>query len=420
MKKYLFLILIIFITYLTFGRVNNIYIEYNYDFWEYGNNSTLTNIHSLYLGYDFGNIPLKLQIGSQNDLQFSSIISTFASFGKIYIEPYLKYTSEFSLGIKMNYSHFYLNYYLNKNLKQILGIGFNIPLLKFGKDDISYIKSENHIKATAGKKIKIKLIAKSENFPSENVDIYYNINDGKKFYAGKTNAFGEIELILPIIYKTGNYKINIFNGENLIKQISLDIYPDEPYKVNIDFNKDIIFTDNQEILKIRNIRVFDKYSNMIKNIDIQFINFKFLGDYKKIKYSYLDNTLILDPFKKSGMYNLYFEVNINGKYINGIKTITVKNNPKDIEKIEFDITYLGKEGNYAVFEIKKPNIIFLNSQNEYIDNFFIYYKNKKILIKNNRFKISINDNFPNEFIFDTEIKYYNYNSIIQKKVIINN
>ncbi|WGS64186.1 hypothetical protein [Marinitoga aeolica] len=417
MKKILTLIMIVF-SIISFGRLNNIFINYNYDFFKYDNSFIPTNIHSFYAGYDFGNVPLKLQVGSYSNLQPTGIISTFARFGKLYIEPYIKYDSMYSIGVMARLYNFYLNYNLNKNMIQYFGIGLSMPIIKFGKDKVFYINGPNYLEIPAGKKENIKLIATYNNLFSENVNIFYSINDEEKVYAGKTNEFGEIKITIPAIYKAGKYSLSIFADNNKVKEIQLNILPEEPSKVSFDFDKNVIFTDNEYLLKLKNIKVYDKYSNEIKKYNIKFWKFKILGDYREINYSYLNNSLILVPFKNAGIYDLYFETKVNDKYINGIKTIEIKNNPKNIKKIDVKINYLGKEGNYAIFEIKNPKILFSNAQEKIINNFGIFYNKEKIQIYKNKFKVPINENFPKTYIFEIECTYYNYNSIIKKTINI--
>ncbi|WP_129408833.1 hypothetical protein [Marinitoga lauensis] len=413
MKKVLTLIIII-LSIISFGRLNNIFINYDYDFFKYDSSFTSINMHSIYVGYDFGNIPLKLQVGSSLNFQPSGIISTFANFGKLYVEPYIKYDSMYSIGIKAKLYNFYLNYNLNKNMTQYFGIGLSIPIIKFGEDKILYIKSPDYLKIRAGEKENIKLIATYNTFFSENINIFYSINNEKIIYAGKTNEFGEIKITIPAIYKAGKYNISIFANKNKVKDIHLEVLPDKPFKISFDFDKNILFTDNEYLLRIKNIKVYDKYSNEIKKYNIKFWNFKILGDYREINYSYLNNSLILEPFKNPGIYDLYFETNVNEKYINGIKTIEIENNPKNIKKININIDYLGKERNYAVFEVKNPTILFSNAQEKVINNFRIYHNKEKIKIYKNRFKVPINENFPQSYTFEIECMYYNYNSIIKK------
>ncbi|KLO23354.1 hypothetical protein X275_03180 [Marinitoga sp. 1197] len=421
-KKILILLSVLFMSIFAFGKLHNIYIGYNYDFLYYNQSFKSINGHYLYIGYNSGNIPLKIQLGTQNNLQFSGLISTFAKLGKFSLEPYLKYNNDFSIGIMINYSNFYFNYTLNKNNNQIFGVGLNIPVIKFGKDIVSYIESPDYIYNIAGEKVNIRLTAKTQNDVAENVDIFYSINNKDIVYIGKTNQFGEIYLKLPKIHESGKYKINIYAGNKAkkMKTIILKVQPAKVTNISFDFDKKSIFTDNQNILHIRNIKVYDKFSNEIKNYEIKFIKFKVLGDSKEVKYSYLDNTVILEPFGESGSYDLYYEVNVNGKYINGIKKIVVKNNPKNISDIKIDIEYLGREKSSGLFKIKIPEIYFLNSEKEYINSFFVYYNNKKVDIKNNIFKVPLNENFPQNIIFKVDINYYNYSKTIKKVLTITN
>lgn len=417
MKKKIILILIILLfNLIIFSRLNNLYIDYTYEF----NNDVP---HSLYLGYDFGNIPLKIQIGSQNDFQFSALLSTFANIKKLYIEPYVKYAKyakELSVGFKFSLNHIYFNYNINKLKKSTFGAGFYLPLIRFGKDTATYVESKSYIKEVVGNDIKINMIVKDKGFVSENINIFYTLNDSDKIYAGKSNDLGEIKLKISNITKAGLYKLKIFDSNKKIKEITLELLPDKPYKVSFDFDKNFIFTDNEELLKIKDIRVYDKYNNEIDNYDIKFMDFKILGSLKKIQYSYLNNYLILSPFKESGKYDIYYEIEIDGIYLNGLKSIVVKENPKNIVKIDVNINYLGNENNYMVFEIKRPDIYFSNSNIECAERFFVYLNEKRLNIRNGKVKIPIEQNLSKNLKFEVSVEYYNFSTTVYKKVDIVN
>ncbi|GAB6188744.1 hypothetical protein JCM30566_04830 [Marinitoga arctica] len=417
MKKVILSTIVLLFNLIIFSRLNNIYIDYSYTFYNNNNNN---NFHSLYLGYNLGNIPLKIQFGTQNDFQFIGVISAYTNINNLYIEPYIKYTKDFSLGFKFSINHLYFDYNVNKFMTNIFGLGFYFPIIKFGEDIGSYVISKNYIKETVGNDIKIKMFVKNKGVPAENIEIFYTLNNSDKLYIGKTNEFGEITLKLSNITKSGIYKVKIFNSDKKIKEIILELLPDEPYRVSFSFDKDFIFTDNEEIIKIKNINIYDKYNNEIYNYNIRFINFKILGIPEQIKYSYLNNSLIFQPFKEKGEYNLYYEINVNNKYLNGLKKIIVKNNPKNIIKSNVDINYIGNENNYMIFEIKKPEIYFSNSTKDYADRYFIYFNNKRINIKNGRFKIPIEGNFSKTVNFEVSVGYYNFSTVINKNINIKN
>lgn len=408
MKKIIILMLFLSIFVLSFAKLNNVYIGYNNIV--YSTLESSLNTNELYIGYNFGNIPLKIQAGGSTNLQSFIMVMSYLNFNDFYINPYLKYRKNFSLGFLAEFKNFGINYNISKNFVQTVGFNISFPIIKFGKDVASSIICPNSINSIAGKDIKLRIKLKNDFYPAENVDVFYNIDNNKTVYAGKTNNNGEIIINTPILKKAGNHIINIYanNINNIMKKINVYVKPNLPQKISILFDKDYIYTSNQNILKIKEIKIFDDYSNIIKNYNLKFIDFKLIGDYKDIKYSYLDGIITLDPIEKPGIYKLYYEAIVNNTLLSGITDITVKNNPKDITNVKTSISYIGTEKNYAVFKISNPKIIFSNLSEEYAENYYLYFDNQKIKIDNNKFKLPLNNNFEKKYNFKVIVYYQNF------------
>ncbi|KAF2955666.1 hypothetical protein [Marinitoga sp. 38H-ov] len=395
-----FLILMLFIP--VYTLTNNIFINFDY----YNN-----NLSNIYLGYDLEF--LKIKIGSQHDFQFSGGISIPFYYNNYVIEPYYNYSSFNSLGIKLGYKNFSIKYNYSKKNGSIYGIDFEMPIIKFGKDEIAFLESKDNIKVIAGERLLIKLIARTRNNrPAQNIDLFYTLNDSDMIYMGKTNMYGEAWFSNNIT-KSGNYIVNIYSNRKLIKKIKLEVIPSFPNNITFDFDKDKIYTNEENLIKIKNIKVYDKYNNEIKNFNMKFFEFNFVGNIKDINFSYLDNTLLIEPFDKSGVYEIYYKAEINKKIIYGIKKIKVENNPKNIADIRVYINYIGKDSNYAIFKIEKPKIIFLNSEIIQAEKYFVYSNNERVEVKNGIFKIPL-DKIPEKFIVD--VYYNNY----LKTIIVHN
>lgn len=395
--KNLILIIIIFISASVYGKLNNIFIAYSY----YNNEQS-----TMFLGYDLD--LLKIKIGSQFDFQFSSELSIpFYYSSKFVLEPYFNYSSFKSLGIKLGYENLSFRYNYSKKYGNLFGFDFEIPIIKFGKDSVSTIKSKDNIKIVAGNELSIKLMAKTKNSrPAENINLFYNINDLDLLYIGKTNSYGELELNIDYITKSGSYIINIYdNNKTLLKKIRLEVVPSLPDSIKFDFDKEMIYTEEDNFIKIKNLKVFDRYNNEIINPDIKFLEFKFIGNDMDINYTYLNDSLIVESIEKSGIYEIYYKSEIDNKIISGTKKIIVENNPKNIKEVKTNIKYIGSDSGYAIFKIEIPKITFLNSEVIESKKFFVYSNNQKIELENNIFKIPLNE-IPDKFIVD--VYYYNY------------
>ncbi|NUU95429.1 hypothetical protein XO10_03840 [Marinitoga sp. 1135] len=401
-----------------FGRLSNIYTEYDYTF--YSKDIVNPNMHLLHIGFDGGNIPLNIGGGFLYDNNFypQITVGSMMVLKSVYLEPYFRYIFNKGVytGINLRYKNllFFSDIYKEDKINVSFGFGLKFSLIKFGNENFTYIDTPDNISVIAGRKISFYVKAYNKTVPAEGIHVFYSINNNEKVYSGKTDENGMLKIWIPPVFKSGEYTINIFveDKEVRMKEIILRVFPDRVYSLKIEFDKDIIYTEIPEILHIKSLKMYDKYGNLIEMPELDFLSFKVLGDYREIKYSYLDNTVFLNEFKNSGEYTIVYSAEIEGKEIAGSSKIKVIDNPKNISNTSVEIEFLGYNNDYAEFLLKNPRIYFWNSESVQPESVSVFYNGKKVYIKNNRFRVFLKDNLKKKVQFDVEFFYCNfYNTI---------